>query len=105
MATVRNSVVKGKKKKSTNKARSKAGDAARKAKLVDKRVTGFDLKKFSSDVRAKRKAAKISQRTLGAKTGMTSAAVVFMEKARSAPLTQNFARICQFFKLDPNRYI
>jgi len=105
MATVRNSVVKGKKKKSTRKAGKGKLSASGKAKLVDKRVTGFDLKKFSGDIRIHRKKAGISQRTLGAKTGMTSAAVVFVEKARSAPLTVNFARLCQFFKLDPSKYI
>lgn len=104
MAAVRNRVVKNKKKRVAPKVRS-AGSAKRGKSALDARVVGWNLPKFSDDILAERHARGMTQREVGAATGMTSAAVVFIENGKSNPLVGNFAKLCQFFKLDPAKYI
>lgn len=107
MAKVRNRVVKAKSKKNSRKARGKSRAAAKSGRIrgLEARITGFNLEKFSNDILENRNAHGLTQRELGAKTGMTSACVVHIENQKSSPLVQNFARLCQFFKLPPGNYI
>lgn len=107
MAAVRNRMVKAKKKKNSGKVGSgnRATKKSRGAAGLDSRVTGFNLASFSNDVLTHRNAEGLTQRQLGAKTGVTSACVVHIENQKSSPLAANFAKICQYFRLNPNDYI
>lgn len=106
MAAVQNSVVSSKKKKGSRKAGARRGKTApRKSKVADAVKAGFSLAKFSNDVLRGRTKAGLSQRDVAAEIGLTSAAIVHIEKSKAMPLVSTFARLCRKFKLKPTDYV
>jgi len=95
--SIRHRMVKNKKKRVVAKTPNKRSS--------DTGITGLDLPRFSNDILSHRNSLNLSQREVARKAGISSAAVVFTENGRSSPLAQNFAKLCQFFKLNPNDYI
>lgn len=96
MASVSNRVVKNKKKRASQANKPRGAKCS---------LPGFDLVKFSNDVLTHRHARGLTQRSLAKETGMTSAAVVFIENRRSYPIVTGFSRLCQYLKLQPQDYI
>jgi DNA-binding XRE family transcriptional regulator len=92
-----------KKAKRNRKATRVAGK--RKPGKADAGITGFNLQKFSNDLLTVRNAHGLTQRALASKTGVTHAAIVFIERGRSKPLVETFAKLSQYLRLNPSDYI
>lgn len=94
-----------KKKTKRNRKSTRSVTRKRGGGKTDAGVSGFNLAKFSNDLLTVRNAHGLNQRQLASHTGVTHAAIVHIERGRSKPLVETFAKLVQYLRLDPADYI